>query len=124
MKSYECKTNIGVGLFDDEPQDVEITFPNGDTANLRMIALTQEVMIKLQNDNVKFENYKNLADANRHMRKIVDALIIDGTIGNRLIDDKVRARILSHHGLTSTLLDIARDLAEEVVEDTEGNSAS
>jgi len=124
MKTYECKSNIGAGLFSDEPQDVEIRFPNGETANLRVIALTQEVMIELQNKGIKFENYRNLADANLNMRKIVDTLIIDGTIGDVILDEKVRARILSHHGLTSTLLEIARDLAEEIVETSEGNSDS
>jgi len=124
MKTYECKSNIGVGLFSDEPQDVEIRFPNGDLAKLRMVALTQEVMIELQNKGIKFEKYRNLADANLNMRKIVDALIVDGAIGDVIIDEKSRARILSHHGLTSTLLEIARDLAEEIVEDSEGNSDS
>jgi len=129
MKQYDCPSNIGAGLFTDEGQPVQINFPNGDRLEAEIRALTQTLVIELQNKGIKFDKYKGLADAALHMKKIVGSLVVEGTYypakGEPFaFDDDKLGRVLSHKGLTEKLIEIARDLAEEIVEEDEENSDS
>jgi hypothetical protein len=129
VQKFECKSNLGVGLFTDEPQNVEISFPNGDFFRGRIRALTQEVIISLMQKGIKFDGYKNLADANLHMKKMINEIVVDGEIisercGDQIINDESRARVMSHQGFMEKSIEVARHLAEEVVEESEENSES
>lgn len=128
MKNYEIETaNIGVALFDDEPQTIGLNFPNGDRLELEVRAMTQDLMIQMQAEGIKFDGYKRPADALDHTKRIMRRIVTGGTLikatGERSeLDEAARDRFTSHVTLTKKVLDISRDLAEEQVETETKNS--
>lgn len=124
MKKFVAPSSIGDGLFSDEAIDIEISFPDGKTATFKLHAMTQEVVVELEKAKVKFEGYKSQEEALDNSAKIIERIVVSGEFDGTEIEGDLRRRILSNVGLTQTLLDASRSLAEEKVEEEEKNSES
>ncbi len=124
MKEFNSPSNIGVGLFSTEPTEIRINFPNGTYADFKVHAMTQEVLVALEKDRVKFDGYKNQTEALEHSAKILEAIVVSGEYDGVTVLGELKKRILSNIGLTKTLLEAARSLAEETIEEEEKNSES
>lgn len=127
MREYEIdNSNIGVALFDDEPQEIAINFPNGDRLELEVVAMTQDLMVSMQGEGIKFDGYRKPSDALEHTKRIMRKIVRGGTLikadGSRQeLDEAIRDRFTSHVNLTKKVLDISRDLAEETLEEETKN---
>jgi hypothetical protein len=124
MKTFTSPSNVGAGLFTDEPVDVQINFPDGTKAIFKLHAMTQQIVVEFEKDGVKFEGYKTQEEALENSAKIIDRIVESGEYDGIKIVDDLKPRILSNVGLTKTLLDASRSLAEEIIEEEEGNSES
>lgn len=125
IKQFNAPSNVGAGLFETEPVDIQINFPDGTAATFQLHAMTQEVVVEFEKAGVKFEGYKNQQEALDNSAKIIDRIMAGGEYsGKDLSAKELKQRILSNVGLTKTILDASRALAEEQVEAEEGNSES
>lgn len=73
---------------------------------------------------MKFDNYKTSQEALENSAKIINRIVVGGSFEGIEIKDELRKRILSNVGLTTTILEASRALAEEKAEEEEGNSES
>jgi hypothetical protein len=124
MKEFSAPSSIGDGLFSQEPVDVQINFPDGKSATFKLNAMTQEILVELEKDKVKFDGYKTQTEALEHSAKIIDRIVVSGEFEGTVIKDDLKKRILSHVGLTQTILEASRALAEEKQEEEEENFES
>lgn len=124
MKEFDAPSSIGDGLFSDEPVEVQINFPDGKSATFKLHAMTQDVLVELEKEKVKFDGYRNQTEALENSGKIIDRLVVSGEFDGTSIGPELRKRILSNVGLTQTLLEASRSLAEVKAEEEEGNSES
>jgi hypothetical protein len=124
MKTFDAPSNVGAGLFSSEPIDVQVNFPDGTCATFKLHAMTQQIVVEFEKDGVKFDNYKTQEEALENSAKIINRIVVSGEYDGINIVEDLKPRILSNVGLTKTLLDASRSLAEEIVEEEEGNSES
>jgi hypothetical protein len=124
MKEFSCKSNIGVGLFSTDPIEIVINFPNGDRGVFQVRPLTQDLVVSLLQQGVKFDGVSDPKKAIENNTAILREIIVGGSIGDLVIDEDNVGRIASHSGLSAALMNAARELAEETAEVEEGNFAS
>ena len=121
MKEFKCKSNIGAGLFAEGTTPIELHFPDGTVATFNVRAMTQDLLVDLQKSGVKFEDFKDNADALANSTAIIEAIVESGQWGDVEIGEGNRHRIVSNIGLTAALINAARALAEEIVEEDSEN---
>jgi hypothetical protein len=122
MKEFRCRSNIGAGLFAEGTTPIELHFPDGTVATFNVRAMTQDLLVDLQKSGVKFEDFTDNADALANSTAIIEAIVESGQWGDVEIGEGNRHRIVSNIGLTAALINAARALAEEIVEEDLGNS--
>ena len=125
MKSFDVKSNIGEGLFSDDPIDVQLNFPDGTVGTFKVFAMTQDVVLELMKAGVRFDNASKDPEYNyNNFSKMINRIVHSGSWKGIKIDDSNKNRIMSHSGLAEALLNAARMLAEETVEEDTKNSES
>lgn len=121
MKNFSCPTNIGAGLFESGPVRIQINFPDGTSGEFEVCAMTQDIVIEFEKSGVKFDNYDSQEEALENSAIILRRVLKGGEYEGIKIQDELRDRVLSNVGLTKTILEASRALAEEQVEEEEGN---
>ncbi len=124
MKSFDCPSNIGEGLFSNEAVKVQLNFPDGTSGIFDVHAMTQDMVVEFEKGGVKFQDYANQEEALENSAVIINRVVAGGEYKGVKIVDQLRRRILSNAGLTATLLNVSRKLAEETIEVEEKNSES
>lgn len=77
MKSIKAKSQAGAGLFTDEPLPLCVEFGNGDRVELELMPLTQDMIVDLHREGIKFQDYADPAEAFDNSGKIFDRLVIE-----------------------------------------------
>jgi hypothetical protein len=124
LKTFNVPSNIGVGLFETEPVTVGFSFPDGTKATLRLRPLTQEVLVEAHKLGIKSGDFDNPQEAADNLEAMLGLLIDGGEWDGMEINAENRGRIASHAGLLTKVFEASRYLAEEVIEEEEGNSDS
>lgn len=122
MKRFQCESNIGEGLFSDDPVAIELEFPDGSVGVFKVYALTPRRILKLRKSGVKFQDFKDDEEGVTNIEKIIGEIVHSGEWNGLTIDDSNKHAIVGNQGLTTGLINAARFLAEERQESTEKNS--
>ena len=122
MKSFRCESNIGEGLFSDEPVSVELNFPDGTVGRFELFALTPRRVLALRKAGVKFEGHKNDEEAISHSEQIIASIVHSGHWQDVAITADNVHNIVGNMGLTAALINASRCLAEEKQETETKNS--
>jgi hypothetical protein len=126
MKEFKCAANIGIGLFTDEAVPIKISFPDGSYAELKLHTLTPSKLIAYRKEGIKVgrvDDYKNEEEALAHSKKLMAKLVESGTyfpVEGEPIDlwaEENRERLNDHILLMSTIIQAARRLAEDNIEE-------
>ena len=124
MKEFKCGSNIGEGLFSDDPVPIQLNFPDGTTAEFEVYALTPRRVLALRKSGVKFEGHKDDEEAIKHSELIIGSIVHSGIWKDVVITDDNKHCIVGNMGLTTALINAARALAEEKEETEVKNSES
>ena len=122
MKKLHCDSNIGEGLFTNDPVDVELEHPDGTVSEWRLYALTPRRVMALKKSGVKFENYDNEEEALRNSEAVIGSIVHSGKWRDTVITEDNKHDIIGNMGLTTSLISAARFLAEERQETETKNS--
>jgi len=122
MKEFKCASNIGEGLFSDEPVSIQLNFPDGTSGQFEVFAMTPRRVLALRKEGVKFEGHKDDEEAIRHSEMIISSIVRSGRWQDVEITDANKHAIVGNMGLTTALINAARCLAEEKEETEAKNS--
>lgn len=129
MKTIDAKSKIGAGLFTDDTLEVNVNFESGERLVLEVLPLTQDMIVGLELDGVKFENYANNAEAFESGSKILDAIVasakyISDDGAAKPLDGKYKHRILQLPDVMAGIFEAATEHGAQIAQDDEKNSES
>jgi len=122
MKEFKCESNIGEGLFSEDPVLVRLNFPDGSVGEFELFALTPRRVLALRKSGVKFQDHKDDEEAISHSEKIISAIVHRGRWQDVEITAENKHNIVGNMGLTAALINASRFLAEEKQETESKNS--
>lgn len=129
VKSIRAKSKAGAGLFTDSPLPVCVEFDNGDKVELNLMPLTQDMIVDLHRDGIKFQDYTDPSEAFDHSGRIFDKIVIDAKYlpsggDAQELEGKYRRRLMQLPDVMAGIFEAASEHGATIYKEDEKNSES
>lgn len=129
VKTINAKSKIGAGLFTDDTLEIKVEFEDGGALMLEVYPITQDMIVDLERDGVKFGEYANNTEAMENGSQIFNRIAKSakyiGPGGNsRDLDGKYKDRIMQLPDVMAGIFEAASEHGATIYREDEKNSAS